>query len=353
MSEGAASFVPPPPPPGLNYLAAIQPSLTTLMTGTVWSSMLIPLLVVLLLFSTSGMRRKPLFILNLFAVLTGIALGIINVYLGVTEILSPLTVIPGSLVMGYVSMILYLPVYMDTILLVRLFVVYPPHTISWSRRLVVFGPPILFKLIRASVLIVYLVKWTRLVQGHDNPLQAGELLWGSLPYTKIEWFFQVFDNCYASVLFLLRVQKGRGLFTHVKSVGLSSSHASKLRSLFFIALGNFVFPCMLSLVQLIYVFRQPESLNGIYVFLSNCYVEIIGVLMATIWVAGGQWSESASSSSEDPNRISTIRYKEGTQIHIGRSVVQETITGDRALELDGFQAAHGKEGSSEHDGSLN
>ncbi|KAJ7904721.1 hypothetical protein B0H14DRAFT_617188 [Mycena olivaceomarginata] len=45
------------------------------MIGTIWSSMLIPLLVVLIVFSNPGMRGRPLFIMNLVSVLTGIRLG--------------------------------------------------------------------------------------------------------------------------------------------------------------------------------------------------------------------------------------------------------------------------------------
>ncbi|KAF8189770.1 hypothetical protein K438DRAFT_1592698, partial [Mycena galopus ATCC 62051] len=159
-------------------LGGIQPSLSLLMIGTVWSSMLIPLLVILLVFSNAGIRRKPLFIMNFISVLAGIVLGILNVYLEATAILSPLTPISASAFIGFTSLVLYLPVFMDTILIFRLFAVYPPQTISWPCRLVVFGPPILFKIIRVSNLIVFLVKWTRLVRGHDNPLEAGQALWG-------------------------------------------------------------------------------------------------------------------------------------------------------------------------------
>ncbi|KAJ7157809.1 hypothetical protein C8R46DRAFT_1113019 [Mycena filopes] len=351
-SPTGINLVPPPPPPGFNYIAAIKPSLSLLMIGTVWSSMLIPLLVILLLFSNSEMRRKPIFIMNLIAVLAGIILGALNVYLETTAIISPLTPIKGSVFIGFVSVQLYLPVFMDTILLVRLFVVYPPQTISWPGRLLVFGPPILFKFLRVSNLAVFMVRWTQLVKGTDSPLQAGQALWGSQPWTKIEWFFQVFDNCYASVLFLLRVHQGRVMNSQSGTIGTTGkkdSHASRLRSLFFIAVGNFVFPCLLSLVQLIFVFRNPNFLDGTYVFFTNCYVEIIGVLLATIWVAGGHWSEQNSSGSKS-TEISVMQYNRGPKIRIGHSVgtVDSSthhsttigdVAGDEGVEMVAFKAA--------------
>ncbi|KAJ7157797.1 hypothetical protein C8R46DRAFT_958768 [Mycena filopes] len=371
MSNGPTgiNLIPPPPPPGLNYIAAITPSLSLLMIGTVWSSMLIPLLVILLLFSNSEMRRKPLFIMNLIAVLAGIVLGAMNVYLETTAIISPLTPIKGSVFIGFDCILLYLPVFMDTILLVRLFIVYPPQTISWPGRLLVFGPPILFKLVRVSNLAVFMVRWTNLIKltagGGLSPLQAGQTLWGTQPWTKIEWFFQVFDNCYASVLFLLRVHQGRVVNAQSGAIGTTGkkdSHASKLRSLFFIAVGNFVFPCLLSLVQLIFVFRNPSFLDGTYVFFTNAYVEIIGVLLATIWVAGGHWSEQNSSGSKS-TEISVMQYNRGPKIRIGHSVgtvdssAQHSTTIGDVVEDDGvemvaFKAAPRAYGGLDHaDGS--
>ncbi|KAJ7693216.1 hypothetical protein B0H17DRAFT_839329, partial [Mycena rosella] len=279
----------PPPPPGLNYIAALKPSVTLLMIGTVWSSMLIPLLIVLLLFSNPRLRRQPIFILNFIAVLAGIVLGIINIYLEVTAIISPLIPVKASVFIGFVAIILYMPVLMDTILIVRLFAVYPPHMVSWPRRCAIFGPPIIFKLLRVANLMIFIIKWTRLIKDYETPILAGQVLWGSdEPWTRIEWFSQVFDNFYASVLFILRLQQGRyvnentALFLNL-NLDVLASHGSRLRSLFFIALGNFVFPCLLSLIQLIFLFRGRQFLDGTYVFLTNCYVEIIGVLLATIW----------------------------------------------------------------------
>lgn len=95
---------------------------------------------------------------------------------------------------GNLTLILFIPVLIDTILIVRLFAVYPPRSISWPRRCVVFGPPITFKIIRTANLIVFLVKWTKFIKTGESPLFAGQVLWGDQPWTKIEWFFQVCDN---------------------------------------------------------------------------------------------------------------------------------------------------------------
>ncbi|KAF7351321.1 hypothetical protein MSAN_01563600 [Mycena sanguinolenta] len=212
MSDAASSLVPPPPPPGLNYIAAIKPSVTLLMIGTVWCSMLIPLLVILFAFSSPSLRRRPLFILNAIAVLIGIVLGIINAYievvfrflasscvtvlicLQVTSMLSPLTPLKTSVFITFTAILLYIPVFMDIVLIFRVFIVYPPHTMPWLRRLAVFGPPIVFKFIRTANLIVLLVNLTTLVNNGLSPVVAGQIAWSTHPWTKVEYFFQVFDN---------------------------------------------------------------------------------------------------------------------------------------------------------------
>ncbi|KAF7351322.1 hypothetical protein MSAN_01563700 [Mycena sanguinolenta] len=199
MANASSTSTIPPPPAGLNYIASLEPSITLLMIGTVWSSMLIPLLIILFAFSSSSIRRRPLFGLNVTAVLLGIILGIINGYLAVTfhplhacspllPCFPPLTPIKQSIFVAFAAILLCLPVFMDTILIFRVFMVYPPHTMAWPRRLVIFGPPIMFKILRVANLIVFLVKWTKIVTESLDPVVAGQAAWGSLPWTKIEWF---------------------------------------------------------------------------------------------------------------------------------------------------------------------
>lgn len=70
----------PPPPPGLNYIAALGPLINLLMIGTVWSAMLVPLLVTLFVFSTRELRRRPVFAMSVIAILLGLFEGAANIY---------------------------------------------------------------------------------------------------------------------------------------------------------------------------------------------------------------------------------------------------------------------------------
>jgi hypothetical protein len=57
------------------YAKGIKPPVAFIMIGTVFSSMLIPLLMALIYFSTSHSRRQPIFILNVLAIVLGLVVG--------------------------------------------------------------------------------------------------------------------------------------------------------------------------------------------------------------------------------------------------------------------------------------
>lgn len=80
MSASSTDTQPIFPPPGTNFLASIDAALPFLLIASTMSSVLLVMLVALLFFSTPSMRRKPIFILNVAAILLSIAGGVINVY---------------------------------------------------------------------------------------------------------------------------------------------------------------------------------------------------------------------------------------------------------------------------------
>lgn len=60
-------------------------------------------------------------------------------------------------------------------------------------------------------------------------------------------------------------------------------HLSRLRTLFWIAFFNFLIPVFLNIVQLALIYNDSNLFHTIYVYEINTYVNIIGVLFATIW----------------------------------------------------------------------
>nr|GAT56739.1 predicted protein [Mycena chlorophos] len=340
-------------PPGTTLIATIAPSLNLLIIGTVWGSMLVPLLFTLILFSTPQVRRQPIFLLNLFAVVAGIAVAALNLQLYVLDILSA----PGEgfrprSLLAYLGMILYLPLYIDCILAYRLYIVYPPR--STPARLVafVFVPVVLFKIARITNLAMFFTKFSAdiMVPDATTAISSFEGLWEHAPYAKIEWLLQartlltiklLTNLSWASALFLWKL----GTRTEVMSSHTTSSGGDRLKNLFYLALSTFVFPCMFSIAQIIIVFRDDDFFIGAYLFVTNLYIEIIGVLMATIWAAKGRTvatSGSQSSAGGSGTQVSSIAFRPGIAKNTMTSVTSHAgpggIGGKGEFELEEVNA---------------
>ncbi len=60
------------------YLQALDKTLKVIILSSIWLGVSIPLLFALFFFSTSSLRRQPIFILNVVSVCIGIAMGLLN-----------------------------------------------------------------------------------------------------------------------------------------------------------------------------------------------------------------------------------------------------------------------------------
>ena len=74
----------PPIPPAIQKLLAANVNL--LVVETVFPTLLIPIAIGLFAFSTPELRRKPVFILNIVALILGLILGDVSVYTQVSRI---------------------------------------------------------------------------------------------------------------------------------------------------------------------------------------------------------------------------------------------------------------------------
>lgn len=200
----------------------------------------------------------------------------------------------------YVVVLTLIPFLVESILVLRLLAVYPISRGTMTRSLAIFIPVALLKLGRFINLVVYYNFYIKLQKDVGSPLIAGQRSWGT-GYTKAEWVLQVIDNTFTSFLFLFKLrgaQRNINLTGHTASkASETSSFRDRLASLFWIATSNFVFPTLLSIIQLIYLFTNHSFLTGSYLYIVNGYVEIIGVLFATVWVSGSQARAEGPSHS--------------------------------------------------------
>ncbi|KAI1787117.1 hypothetical protein LXA43DRAFT_1098606 [Ganoderma leucocontextum] len=281
-------------PGGLKLVpvAAVIPCLKMLLISTIFSSSLIPTAVVLFVFSTPALRRRPNFILNLCAIVLGLTQGVIYIYVTINELV--LTQPSPTLISVITALCIVGPICVQTILFLRVLVVYPPQQQSVPVRVGMYGPALAMKVARvanACCLIYAVQRDTENIPKTIGGQSAA--VWAS-PFAKSELFLQLVDDVYISTLFLLKIHagvkfSGKQLRRNSKEsrVTLSQgSYAARLRMLFWIALSNFVFPVIFDIAQLILIFRDPDYMGGSYVVTVNSYISILGVLFSTIWASG-------------------------------------------------------------------
>nr|VWP02054.1 Uncharacterized protein [Ganoderma boninense] len=244
-------------------LPIVQESLKFLVLGTVLSSFLIPTAVMFFFFSTPRLRRQPIFIFNVIAIIFGLVQGVINFVNSTRPMLNePEIPIANSTVA--ISLFVLVPLCVESVLILKVVAVYPPRLLSGTRCLALYLPIALLKAARVTnaAYFIYL-----LLQGPhaQNALSLAEFVW-HMPNGKVEWLMQLIDDS----------------------------------TLFWISASNFVFPVLLNVAQLVLILRDGDFERGVLVLIVNNYVTIIGVLLATIWASGSRASECARRSRMMP-----------------------------------------------------
>ncbi|PSS31036.1 hypothetical protein PHLCEN_2v2368 [Hermanssonia centrifuga] len=156
-------------------------------------------------------------------------------------------------------------------------------------------------------------------------LAAIEEAWQA-PGTRVEFFLQVFDNAYICI-----------------SVNIAS-YASKLRGLFWIASSSFVFPVMLSLAQIIFLYVASDDINLVYVtllFYVNDIVEIVCALVATLLVVGNSAQEAI-----DLEKMMVISLPQATRNAPYRSFSHANSMGEASgVEFESYYDTGSRTGS--------
>ncbi|PIL26386.1 hypothetical protein GSI_12143 [Ganoderma sinense ZZ0214-1] len=274
-----------------------------LLIAAVFSSFLVPSAIVLFVFSTPALRRRPHFILNLCAIALGLTQGSIFIYVTIMEL--QLNAPSPTLISVITALCIVGPICVQTILFLRVLAVYPPHQQSVLVRYGVYGPAVAMKLARVvnAAYLLYIVQ-----RGNGAKTIAGQsaAVWGS-PFAKSELSLQLLDDVYVSTLFLLKIHtgvrfSGKQLRRHSSDPQVAfsqGSYGARLQTLFWIALSNFVFPVIFDVAQLVLIFRNPNYVEGSYVIIVNSYVSILGVLFSTIWASGATQLRVGDASSAE------------------------------------------------------
>ncbi|KAF5380048.1 hypothetical protein D9615_006158 [Tricholomella constricta] len=179
--------------------------------------------------------------------------------------------------------------------------------------------PVIVKATRAAINIFFLVDWKRNTStGAVNQFDTTTSLktW----MVKTAWILELLDNAYISFLFLWRLGTQSHLFNGEKIGRVDSeiskgSFTSKLKSLFWIASTNFVFPLIFGLCQIILLFRGKNILVAASVEMVNVYVSIISTVFATIWASTVSGKSNVLSSNSDNTKLhlETIKFRRGQE----------------------------------------
>ena len=190
----ATIALPPPPPPGLNYIAAIKPSLTFILVVTPLGSLTVPVIALLIFFSTPLSRRQPVFILNIFACLLGLTEAFLNATLEYKSIVFPLKPVPQAMFTSTIVFAVLSPVIVDSILLTRVLAFYPRRTSTNLQRFGVLALPLLIKSGRFISVVLYLHQYSVETRDLGSVLLVGAKSWPKNPYITSEWILQIVDN---------------------------------------------------------------------------------------------------------------------------------------------------------------
>lgn len=152
--------------------------------------------------------------------------------------------------MQLVIMMCVLPWFIDTVLLFRLAVVYPPHAGQRKAFWAVLALPLAIKATRVVLLVQFIRSYAG-ARPAENFLQGGAAeLFAHLEdeLARAEWALQLLENGYASALFLWRLRvafrgSDRGRVAPGVEWNAKDGFMRQVRTLFWIATGNFVTPC--------------------------------------------------------------------------------------------------------------
>lgn len=219
-----------------------------------------------------------------------------NGALEVRQILSPDATVSNAFYLAIITTVILSPMLIDSILLTRVLAFYPKRTSSPATRFKVLLFPILVKCGRFIAVVMYLHNFQAQTKSGGSILLVGSETWFENRFLIAEWTLQIVDNTYSSLFFLYKLR----LFDAYGRAGWVERHPTtlkRIRGLFYIALGNFVFPIVLNVAQIVLVTTDHSFLNGTYVIVVNNFVSILGVVFATIWTTSTHWAQSNMGST--------------------------------------------------------
>ncbi|KAI6038849.1 hypothetical protein EDC04DRAFT_2895805 [Pisolithus marmoratus] len=304
------------------FINTIHPNFNYIVTITAFSACLFTLFAVLLGLSTKESRRRIVFHLNVIAICLALTTSILAGLSNGKAIIDPFNQVSTRVFIAATASISLSPLLYDSILLTRLFALYPPASTRQATLLKIFAFPFCVKCARVVVIALLLKEEVRAAADTTTEvlLQDQATIWFRNPNIVAVWTLQMADNMYSVSLFLYNL--------HVRTRPLKSEGGipSRIRHVFYISIANFVFPLVSNIALLISVItdHSPNSGPGV-LLLINYYVTVMGVLCATIWFSRSEWTQAC----KEPLSNEMLRRK----LNLPRAPVGVWMGGDEVIVI--------------------
>ncbi|KAI5983080.1 hypothetical protein EDC04DRAFT_1758855 [Pisolithus marmoratus] len=240
------------------FVAEIHQYFDYVLAGTAFSACLFTLLVVLFAFSTKESRRRLVFRLNVLAICIAITLGVMIGLVSGKAIVDPFNQVSKGAYVASIVFAIFPPVLYDSILLTRLFALYPISATPPATLLKIFTLPFCIKCTRVIVVAIGLNDYVSSELSTLTLEQDSANAWFRNPEMTAEWGLQIADNLYSVSIFLYN------LHLRTSSVKRVGGIAERIRQIFYISVANFVFPLIFNIAQIICITTDRSPTIGCY-----------------------------------------------------------------------------------------
>ncbi|KAI6115382.1 hypothetical protein EDD16DRAFT_1071131 [Pisolithus croceorrhizus] len=218
-----------------------------------------------------------------------ITLGILVGLAGGKALIDPFNQVSKSVYIASVIFALFPPLLYDSILLVRLFALYPISTTPATTLLKIFAFPFCVKCARVIVLSIGLNEYVSSELTTVTLEEDEATAWFRNPKMTAEWGMQIADNLYSVSIFLYNLHVHTSSFKRAGSVAAQSAKSSISRSPILFSLSS-------SILHKSSVSRPivPHCWHSTTHDQQLCNRH--WVLFATLWFSGSEWVRTRNES---------------------------------------------------------
>ncbi|KAN0109112.1 hypothetical protein V8E52_009634 [Russula decolorans] len=262
-----------------NSIISLHHFLAVILIVAPLGSILLLLISALLFFTPPESKKRPVFILNILACLLGICQAIYFACLNSYVILHPDEPISHTIALTAIAILLGPPIFIDSILFVRLLAFYPIRFTAPSTLFAILTPAFLWKAARLACLTSFLVTYPITRFNGPSYVTLPGLVWGRGPWIVALLALQAADNSFVSAIFLYKLYQ----YGYHKPEAHGNSSNGITPAIFTITLGNFVVPLTIDVTLIVLVVFLPGWFSGAYVIFVANFITIIGIMFATVW----------------------------------------------------------------------